>query len=469
MKDSILLVQLPHEGRKPSNYPIGLGLISGILKKEGYRVEGLDIWSNQYSFYDVNIKIAEANVQVFGISALSTQYAYAKELCTIIKAHHSESIIILGGALATHSYKTVLKHLNVDICVIGEGEETMLELMDCISNEKSIENVSGIAFASKDEIIVTNTREQIKDLDKIWTVDYGLFKIDDYIKNCKIGESRHFGINIITNRGCPFHCSYCSKNFKGVRNRSISAVIDEIKQLVMENDINGIYIDDELFVHNKDRVLEFCEKVKPLNLKWICQGRANTINAEILKAMHNAGCIEMGMGIESGSNKILKEMNKGVTVDDNIRAVKMCNESGIRPRVLFMTGYPGEDEETMKEHIKFFKNINLPCHGFSITLPLPGTQLYDYALKNNLIESDEDAYLTRISGGYYMKGNSGMVNLTGFTDEELVLKSNKMVSITKWNYFKRNFWRSSFYSYYLKLFFCIKNIRPKRSQKCIKK
>ncbi len=263
----------------------------------------------------------------------------------------------------------------------------------------------------------TPAQPYIKDLDAIPFPAWNLFPITVYLNTPKYPEA--YGLktmNLITSRGCPFNCNFCSKTFSGVRMRSIDNIIEEIKELKRLYNIRALHFTEELVMMNKQRMMELCDALKPMKLKWVCQGRTNFVDYEMLKKMEEAGCVRVGYGIESGSQKILNNMNKAQTVEMCDKAIRLTKKAGLIPVIQMMFGYPGETRETIKETIDFCDRVHAqPNAGeFFITTPLPGTQLYDYALQKGLI-GDEEKYLERLTGCGEL-----LVNFTDFSDEEFM-------------------------------------------------
>ncbi len=470
----ILLIQPPHESNNnkfvPRGYfPIGLGFIARAIIDGKFKVKVLDIRINKYNRYEVKEIINKSNYEIIGISALVTQYGYVKFLSKIIKQHNKNAKIILGGHLATQCYKTVLNKTNIDICVIGEGETTIVDLMKNIDN---LNKVNGIAYKSKNhKVILTKPREYIKNLDEINFPAYHLFPMEKYLSNCFVTHNKIRAIPIISSRGCPFNCYYCQNETQVRRERSVNNIISEIKFLKNKYNIKGVTFFDSLLVFNKIRTIELCKKIKKLNLKWDGSARVDTIDLKIIKLMKEAGCIWFELGIESGSNKILKLMNKQTSVELNIKAIEMCKKAKIHSTINFMFGYIGGDENTIQEDIDFFKKINLPCQFFSFATPLPGTQLYEYAKKNKLVNLDEDKYLLKLSkmGTMYWPKEEVIVNLTNFSDTELLKKANYFLTKTKVNFIKNNIFKPHILiKYYFNAYMMYKHYNTKELVKLIK-
>ncbi len=425
-----LLVQLPHKDRVPSVVPIGIANIATALSEVGVESELLDIFALDYSQQDVVEFLRKSHWDMIGINAYSTQYPWARWMADEAKRLHPQTLIIMGGPLATFNSKLVLEKTNTDICVISEGEET---IKDVVRNLGNFSKVEGICFKSAEgKIIETSQRQDIQDLDSLPFTNYEFFPMDIYFRNMGVGVPGVKTINMLTSRGCPYKCTFCSRTFKGSRLRSIDNLIEEIGLLGAKYGIRGIGFADELVLINKKRAYELCEKIKPLKVYWNCQGRANIVDLELLKAMKSAGCTSVGYGVESGSQKILDSMNKRVTVKQNELAITNTIKAGMTPIVQMIYGYPGEDQETIRETVDFFDRVHFyPPVGYgdphvSLLTPLPGSPIYEDLLHDGRIGSEEE-YLLGLEQGYYI-GCPLRINLTQFDDDELLERRLELIN-----------------------------------------
>jgi len=432
-----LLVQLPHKERAPSVFPIGIANIGTALSEVGVESEMLDIFALGYSRDDVVEYLRKSRWDLIGINAYSTQYPWAKWMADEAKRLHPQALIVMGGPLATFNSKLVLEKTNTDICVISEGEET---IKDVVGNLGNFANVAGICFKSDaGAIIETSPRQYIQDLDSLPFTNYEFFPMDVYFGNIGVGGVPGVKtINMLTSRGCPYKCNFCSRTFKGSRLRSIDNVVEEIGLLRDKYGIQGVAFADELVLVNKKRAYELCEKIKPLKIYWNCQGRANIVDLELLKAMQAAGCTSVGYGVESGSQKILDSMNKRATVKQNELAITNTLKAGMTPIVQMIYGYPGEDQDTIRETVEFFDRVHFyPPVGYgdafvSLMTPLPGSPIYEDLLKHGRIGKEEE-YLLGLEQGYF-PGCPLLVNLTQLDDEELLSSQVKLVNQLRANY-----------------------------------
>jgi len=400
-------------------YPIGLAYIAAVLIKNKYAIEVLDLNATPKTNKELSRYFKEKKFDVIGVSAMSVQYNYVEDIVSIIRKASRKSIIVLGGALAIHSYNLVLENLDIDYCALGEGETILPSLLE---NLDKPETVKGIAYVKNKRIVLNPRQEDVKDLDILPFPAWDLFPMETYLKYATNT------MNLITARGCPFNCNFCSKNFKGVRLRSVKNVISEIKILKKKYKTDTFFFDDELVVVNEKRITELCREIKKLNIKWACEGRVNFATKPILSMMKDAGCNNIGFGIESGSPKILKNMNKISSPELIIRAVKNCDAIGLNymPQMIF--GYVGEDENTLKETIRLCFKLGM-TPAFNTATPYPGTQLYEWAKKEGKIKDE----LKYIKG---LQGNAALyVNCSTFPDKDFDKIKIKFEKKLLYNYF----------------------------------
>ncbi len=420
------LIQLPHDERSGTAvFPLGLGYLARILRDIGVTVKIIDAHAEQLSVDDVVLKINEQKPDFVGIGALSTQYGIVKLFSKKIKKLLPDVPIIVGAQLAHYSYDVVLKNTLVDVCVVGEGEIT---IQDLVYNFNKLENVKGIAFRDPNGNVVQNApRQRIKNPDIIPFPAWDLFHMDYYLTAGFFGSSSKRTMNVLASRGCPYSCTFCSLSFPNVTYRSSENVIAEILELKNLYGVDGIIFSDELFVISKKRVLDFCEKIKPVGIEWGGQGRANVVNddKDFLKAMKDAGAVYIGYGLESATDEILSSMMKKTSRQQNYNAVDAARSVGLKVVAQYMMGFPGENLNSIRETVKFFKELDycpplgLETQPFiSLTTALPGSQLYVDCLASGLIK-DEDEYLEQITTGYFYN-KEVVVNLTDFSDEELL-------------------------------------------------
>ena len=423
----ILLVNPIIRGSKPPFYfPLGLGYIARVLLDEGHKIEILDINAYRLTKEETIDRVKASRFDLVGITGLVTEYSQIKWLAGKFKEFHPDKTIILGGGLATLAPDFVLKNSDIDILVIGEGEETIKELISAIESGKTLTDMDGVMFKNKGVIHRNKPRKIIENLDDIHFPAWELFALEKYLKNpyLRLFDKNLRTTQIITSRGCPYNCIYCFKDMWGQRFRKRSAdnIIDEIKLLKDKFNITGIQISDDLFVMDKKRVYEFCDKLiqQKIEIAWVANGRVNLMDKPLLEKMKSAGCRVMCYGIESGSQEILDSMKKGVTVMQAEKAVQETWKAGILPHGYLMIGMLGETKKTIQETVDFC-NRNGLIGQFSFVTPIPNTDLFEKAKKLGKIPCDE---------GWVMEhwgewNDRILINLTEISDSELIALKRK--------------------------------------------
>lgn len=411
--------------RLPYMLPVGLGYVAAVLKKQNHNVRILDINAYGYTPEKVEEIISQLKFDVVGIGGLSSTYKYVKWLAEIIKKHKPHIKIVAGNSVASANPELILKNSKVDIAVIDEGEITFSELISAIKNNRDLKEVKGIFYKENNQIISTPLRERICDLDSLPFPTWELFPMEIYINN-SLNSSVLFGkriMSVSSVRGCPYECIFCLHPFgRKVYMRSTENLVDEIKELKKRYEIQFITFSDDLFLLNREWVTEFCDRMisEDMDMGWSAAGRVNLVNNSLLSKMRRAGCVEISYGFESGSQTILDRMKKRVTVKQAEEAIKMSRHAGITVRGSFIFGMLGETRETIKETLEFMKRTRIHVYRFFYATPYPKTELYEIAKRMGRLPADEDKYMESLGE---MK-STFLVNLTDFSDEELVRVKN---------------------------------------------
>ncbi len=422
-------------------FPFGLGYIAAYLQQEGHDVAVWDIYAERIGYTEVLEKLESGYLDQFthiGISGIVTQYLYIQRLITDIK-QRSHATVLVGGPLSTHSHELVLNETGADGCVLGPGEETMLEIMQ----GKSFADINGLAY--KDDngaIIETSQRKLPKDLDQFPMPSYELFDMDFYVRHTGMmdvvmDDYTEFKIApMITARGCPYSCSFCSKSVHGISLRSLDSIFDEIEFLQTNYGIEGVHFVDELLVISQDRVAEICTRLKKLDLFWDAQARINLVNREMLQEMKDSGCVCVGFGIESGSAEILEHMKKKITPKQIEDILTICRDIDLPIKVQLIYGYPGETDETLRQTVDLFRRVKYPARRFSVIKPLPGAPLYDDAKADGHIGMtfSEVEFITRLCNNWHAP--EIQYNRTAFSDEVFWQKLREYEKEMLYNFLK---------------------------------
>ncbi len=421
----ILFVYPP--ARDMSIPPLGIGYLCSVLRKNGHEPEVLDLTANPLSEEELSGLIdGFGKYDCIGISAIITAYNFVKSFSLKVKLKFHNMPIIVGNAISNACPETLLKASQVNIVVVDEGELTLKELMDNIKSPGNLSNIKGILYKDKDgRIHKTEPRERIKDLDSLPYPAWDLLNIPVYMKNSGLYLDKGIKTGWFSAvRGCPFSCGFCSRPFgQRITCRSANSLINEILEFKKIYGSSHVCMVDDEFMANMSLARDFAKSLldRKVNITWKANGRVNFVDEGLFKLMKRSGCVTLAYGLESGSQKILDNMNKSATVKQARDAIKITRRAGINMSTPFMFGYIGEDEHTANETADFIKEMKLETTSLFFTTPYPGTSLYDWAKKNNRIKYDEDTYLSLLGNN----AEKFLVNLTDMTDEEyLKLKSD---------------------------------------------
>jgi len=398
--------------------PLGLAYIAAVLQKNHIDVSIIDANASQYSIDTVVEDVIKRCPEFVGISVFTFLIETCCEIAQKIKVALPETKIIFGGPHIHTQYEEVLRLYSfVDFCVRGEGEYAVLELVNTIKENGDLEKVKGISYRSNGKIINNSEREFIKNLDELPFPARELLPFDKYRGPQSIGGKKHF-TTILPSRGCPFDCHYCACHaiWGNQRRRSVENVLEEIEYAHTHFGITTMRFEDDLFTVNKKWAMGICEGMikRGLNKKitWETNGRVNTLSKDLLIAMKNANCRSIAIGIEFGNQKILDFANKGIKIPQIIETVKLIKSCRLRVKAYFMIGYPTETKETIEDTIRFSQSLDIDYVIFSLVTPFPGTPLYDYVVKNNLITSTNWAD--------YRFGKARTIKLEGISEDELM-------------------------------------------------
>ncbi|MFH1538343.1 MAG: radical SAM protein [bacterium] len=437
------------EWAEPNVFPSGLGYIAAALKERrpDWEVEVYDVNALRPPREEVEAFIRDAEFDVVGTGGIVTIYKYIKWLLGVIRKHHPDKKIVVGGSCATSIPQTMMDHTEADILCIGEGENTAVEMLDAIESGKPLDGVAGIWFRDADgEIRRTPPRTPIKNLDTLPHPLWDIFPMDVYVTNPigavnlnKWDDGKQSGgdakksMNVLSSRGCPYKCTFCYHDFMGAayRHRSAENIFDEISTLKEKYGVDYIHFIDNCFIINRKNVMRFCDLMIGSNMKveWGCAGRVNIMTEELIAKMREAGCVFIGYGIESGSQKMLDRMKKKVTVEQAKNAIRLTQKHLGWADCSFIVGMPGETRETLRETVDFCKELNLAPEVIFFATPYPGTELYQIARDAGKIP-DEEAFVSSLGE----QGEKARVNFTDFSDGELTRLKEEMVrELGAWN------------------------------------
>jgi anaerobic magnesium-protoporphyrin IX monomethyl ester cyclase len=358
--------------------PLGISYIAASLQQAGHKVYLVDCTFMNRK--EALRKALAVKVEVVGIYCMVTMLDECLWFAEQLRDHCS--LLVAGGPLPTCDPELFLRHF--DVVVRGEGEQSMIELLHAYEEGTGPGNIPGIVhrahpgLSSKEEIHFNSGREFTMDLDRIPFPARELLPNEKYIRYGK----RKYGASMTTvmsTRGCPYHCEFCSNVVFGgsYRERSPQNVVDEI-EAALAIGYERISFADDVFSMKKERVIRICQEIRQrgLHFQWECLCRVDALDYPTALEMKNAGCARIFFGVESGNDHVLEIMNKKITTDSARQAIHAAHQAGLQVGAFFILGYPGETDDTVLETLHFATSLQLDYLGLSMPYPLPGTDLY---------------------------------------------------------------------------------------------
>jgi len=380
--EKIVLVQPPwkYRNRLP---PLNIaGIASWIMKNGDYEIRILDADVLELDVQQTFEKIIEEAPDLVGFTVLTPSFLTVGKICELIKSYNKNIITVLGGTHPTALPRDSLQNKDFDFLVLGEGEVTFLDLLNALRNNKEYSSIDGLAYRRDNEIIINKRRELIEDIDILLPPARDLLPLRKYPVSTSFGYFARNSTTLSVGRGCPFNCTYCASKImwhQKCRIKSGGNIAREMEEIVKKYKFNNIEIIDDIFTLYEPKLYDTLKEIKKkrLKIRWNCYTRADKINKTILQEMKSAGCYSLMFGFESGSQKILDNINKKVTVEQMERAYSLTKKVGIKPYPNFMIGSPGESIESVNETINFIKRLKMQDVSLSITTPFPGSKLFD--------------------------------------------------------------------------------------------
>ena len=365
--------------------PAGLLSLDAVLRRAGHQVTLANL--SGFGWERVRKLLKRLRPEVVGISQFTHNRMESLRLAGLVKELDPGCFVVLGGPHATHAWQELLaNHQALDAVVLGEGEATLVELLETLVARRDIAGVAGIACREGESVVASLPRAPIADLDSL------------PVPGGQTGES--IGVDyrrqlefVITSRGCPASCLFCSSPLfwgRGVRFRSPASVVEEIRLLKERYGLIYFSFRDDTFTADRERVLEICRLLQEqqLHIMWNCQSRVTAVDREMLVAMKRAGCECIQFGVESGSPGMLKALGKRILPDDVERAAAAVRRAGINLSVYLITGIPGEGEADLQQTVRLIDSIRPQDGQVSPLVYYPGTQLFARAVRSDAVPSD---------------------------------------------------------------------------------
>jgi anaerobic magnesium-protoporphyrin IX monomethyl ester cyclase len=380
-------------GNKASyHFPIYQAYTLAVLELEGFDVAAIDC---SVSGMDVKefVRAVKSQAPDLVVLEISTP-TFDLDMATAaaLKEKSALPIALVGTHASIYHREIVSGYSSIDFVVRGEYEYTVLDLAAALREGRDIETVQGLTFRRNGEVVVNPDRPRVENLDSI------PFPARDHFEWRKYHEPTYFAlpwITMITSRGCPYRCAFCSwpQTMYGHRYRVRSAknVVDEMEHCVEKYGPGEIFFDDDTFTIGKTRVMEICREIRDRDLRvvWSCMGRTDTVDDEMLADMFNAGCRKIKFGVETGSKRIMATIQKGLDLDKVATAFQIARSVGMEVHGTFMIGLPGETRDTVRETVELACSIPMDSVQFSIATPFPGTDFYEQCRQNRWLVTEE--------------------------------------------------------------------------------
>ena len=409
-----LLIWTPFDMPNVNFLPLGYGYIASNISA-GCDLEIVDYVLQGYSDQHLIDTVREKNPSIIGLSFWEINFNNVKHIADVLKRNYPDIPIVLGGPSASTRKNAGLDVINADYAIKGEGERSFDQLLQLVfsgetGNKASLDKIPGLVYRDNEAGGFKTVNIEYLDLSQIRYPDYEKIRLGDYLlKGYEYGyfPKKVTNAPIITTRGCPYPCEYCSARFihgLKIRTRPVANILEEISILYDRYGVRGINIIDDNFTFHKEFVVEVCEKLIEYRKKHIFEGlflctpngvRMQKLDEQILKLMKDAGWTSLVIAPESGSEKTLKSMKKKITLDEISYYAKMVKAAGLKLFAFFMIGYPGETVEDIRKTIRFACSLPFDQITFSPFNPLPGTPIYDRLLAEGEIDGSYS------SGNYF--------------------------------------------------------------------
>jgi radical SAM superfamily enzyme YgiQ (UPF0313 family) len=401
-----------------------------MLKSKGFSPIILDLSFPNMPLEKLRERLTQAKPDVVGITSMTSNYPGAVSVAKIVKLWNPQCVVVMGGVHATFMHREILETVpEIDVIVRYEGEYTMSELASALDKGGSLREIKGICFREEGKVVCTPFRGRIDCLDEL---PYPAHEVLEPSAEEYVGRYGARNFPVITTRGCPFGCIYCSTMaFHGrkYRTRSTANVIGELEYLVEKFKMNSVSFLDDNFTMQKDRVFRLCEEIKKrgFDLEWGCSARVDQVSEELLKAMKEARCKDIFFGIESTSQRVLNLVRKKFTIQQARIAVKAAEKLGIRTHCSFIIGLPGETPRSLSNIAAFIDETKPSGRVLPNLLDIfPGTELCErkeeyFANQPSISHADMIKTQLQIVTRFY-RNNFGVNELYRVTPPNIILE-----------------------------------------------
>jgi len=375
--------------------PLGILYLAAVLEERGIEVSVFEQAAKGFTIEETVRWVKKEDPDILGFSTLGSSGRTAALISSEVKRENPNIVTIFGNYYATFNSERILhKYPSVDVIVRGEGENTVIDLVDCFEKNGKLKDVLGISFINKNSVISTPDRPLIKDLDSLPFPNRKLIDVDYHCMVAGANVAPKKFTSIVSSRGCVYRCRFCSCT-QFARNmwrpRSVENTLEELNFLASEGYEQFIFVDDS-FTMNPKRVIRLCREMKKekIDMDWICEGRVDNCSYEMLREIARAGCRILYFGIESANQRILDYYNKRITPEQSEAAVRTARKAGIDVIIgSFIVGAPDETRKEIQNTIQFAKQLPIDFPQFNILGVYPGTDIWDEFNAKGLLEKGE--------------------------------------------------------------------------------
>jgi len=390
---------------------LGLCSLAAVAEKGGYKTAILDAAALQYSPRQIVEQIKSMRPKYVGLTAMTHTISSAAFIAGLIKDNMPNITVMLGGVHITAVPGDTLRKYPgcFDICVLGEGEVTLRELLRALEEGKDLTTVAGLAFMRDGEMVRTAPREFLRNLDSLPLPAWHLLPdMKKHYGTTLISAGGTVSNHLLTSRGCPGRCIFCDTSVNGHRLRSFSPayVMEMIDILHNKYGAEDIQFNDDTLVTFRKSLFEICEALisRGYRLSWSCDARAGDVTEEGLRLMKAAGCWQVAYGVETGSSKVLDFIKKGVTLEQIRNAFAWTKKAGISTKGFFIMGHPTETEESIRETVDLMLSLDIDVVGLTFFTVFPGSPIYSTIREYGQFDPDWDRTETYEVGNFIPQG-----------------------------------------------------------------
>jgi radical SAM superfamily enzyme YgiQ (UPF0313 family) len=428
----------------PTNEPLGLAYIASSLESAGVEVKIADAPALRMSVEEIGNWVVRDRFNLVGVTMLTPMYHRSLEVLRQARRAFPGIRTVVGGPHPTVLPGQTLEEIpELDFAVIGEGEAATVELVEALEGKRALDSVTGLAYRKDGDVAVNPPRPPLMDLDRLPPPARHLLPMEAYRMTRSRTRAKHC-YTVSVARGCPFRCAYCFRTFgRNFRPHSAGRIVEEVSLLVDQYGAQEVNLEADTITLNRAYLLNLCKALRESGVtrkvRWTCESRVDTVDEEILRAMKEAGCWQISYGVESGSQRLLDLIEKGITLEQVERTFALTKKLEISIRAFFMLGLPTETREESWQTIRLARKLNAEWSQFTITVPFPGTKLYELARAEGALRSARWADFKTYGGWtegelvYVPKGRSA-AELKGL--QKKALKSFYLRPAVFWRFLK---------------------------------